>query len=698
MKKFNSLPKSIRLTITAAPLWLLGSATWAGELGYGFAPGLMAGKDFLEGQVIVGYRTGTDSKAVATAAQALGGTVAKEIQDSAILLNFGSEQQAQAAIREIAKRADVQFIERNGVIRVPPQSQSSNFRSPKQRLKNANDVTVNSVSADPTTGFEYHLTIIRKTAVLPALSATPPTVAVLDTGVDWTHPDLAGKVLLGKNTIANNNLPFDDNGRGTHIAGIIAAKAGNAVLGEGVCPNCKILAIKVLNSGGAGTVFDVAEGLKYARTWIPPAGTPPVKVVNVSFWGIASPLIANEVLALKNAGKVLVAAAGDDNASTALNIYPAADPNTALRVTATEEHDCRAYFSNFSPSTVPTRYNIAAPGWQIPSTLPDMGYAYRSGTPMASAMVAGGAALVWGQIPGLTRDQLVNRLIFNGKMVNCGFAAPTRRLDVRRAITGVSETTMIGRLLDPATGKAPVPSTAPSTAQLFAGGALLKSDLTDRGGFYEMTGLAAGTLRELRGFRAGYVNATLRKNFPISAGLISGPLTDALPGARPAGHATITLDWKTSQPIKHTTGCIASCNGWDLDLSIRLPSGTYIDPSNNPGTLLAAPYIRSVRDSFSDLQPLEGIVISNLAANGVYRVFVDNWPPSETAGDPSFNNSWTGSQASVQMYNGAALFGIFYPAPIANCGLNRYWHVGNLTKNGTAYIWANVNTCSNIIP
>lgn len=677
----------------AAASLSLGSAVQAGELGYGFAPGLVAGKDFVEGQVIVGYRAGTNTRAMIAAAQILGGKVEKEIQGSAVLFDFSSERQAQVAIRQMANRPDVLFVERNGFMRVPPKPEMPNLRLQRQKLNGRGDATINAVSADPGTGFQYHLTVIRKTAALPALSATPPTVAVLDTGVDWTHPDLAGKVLLGRNTVANNLIPFDDNSHGTHVAGIIAAKAGNAAYGEGVCPNCKILAVKVLNSEGRGTFFDIAEGMKYARTWAPPAGTQPMKVLNMSLGGPSSALIASEVLALKTAGKVLVASAGNENSSTTLS-YPGADPNTALRVTATEQHDCRTNFSNFSPSTAPTRYNIAAPGWQIPSTVPDLGYAYFSGTSMSSPVVAGAAALVWGQLPSLTRDGLVNRLIANGKAISCGFAASTRRVDVRKAITGVSETALVGRLLDPFTGKAPSLNTVPATAQLFSGAALLKSDLTDRGGSYEMTALAAGTLRDLKGIRAGYVNALLRKNVTLTTGLVAGPFTDALPAARAAGNATITLDWKNTQPIVDTTGCTSTCNGWDFDLFVKLPSGTYIDPYLNPGDLITAPYVRSGRDSASDLEPTETIVIGNLAANGIYRVFAENW----ATGGTGFNDSWTGSLASVQAYNGAASVGTFYPAPPATCGLNRYWHVGNLTKNGTAYTWNNVNTCSNVKP
>jgi subtilisin family serine protease len=83
---------------------------------------------------------------------------------------------------------------------------------------------------------------------------------------------------------------------------------------------------------------------------------------------------------------------------------------------------------------------------------------------MATPVVAGTAALVWGQFPALTRNQLVTRLITNGKPISKGFAATTRRVDVRKAITGTSETALVGRLLDPFTALAPSPPTTPDNA------------------------------------------------------------------------------------------------------------------------------------------------------------------------------------------------------------------------------------------
>jgi len=201
----------------------------------------------------------------------------------------------------------------------------------------------------------------------------------------------------------------------------------------------------------------------------------------------------------------------------------------------------------------------------------------------------------------------------------------------------------------------------------------------------------------LRGDRAGYVNNVLR-GFATANNVVTGPITDALPKVRAAGNATITLDWKTTQPQFDTPGCSDACNGWDFDLTVKLPVGTYIDPLLNPGSLVAAPFARNPRDSFNDNEPLETVVIGATAANGVYQVVVDRWYSDDGTG-PEFNPFWAGSQASVQLYNGATPIGLFYGAPPASCvATTRYWHVGSLTKSGTTYTWTNINTCTSTKP
>ena len=649
-------------------------------------------RDFALAERVVGFNEGVtnSTQGLEHAAQASGGRVVDRLDDPknrAVLLKFPTEQAAQAAQDGLAKRPDVQYVERNGI------------------------VEATGVSSDPLVGFQWHHTVIRKTANLGTLPSAPPTIAVVDSGVDYNHPDLAGKVIKGPDFVNKDFDPMDDipNSHGTHVAGVAAATAANGQFGEGVSPNSKILAIKVLSSSNLSFDFDVVQGLAYART---AKTTPATKVINTSLCADLAQnapegpqVLRDEVAAIKDAGKILVASAGNENSSPDNDgcTYPGNDPNTALRVTATEEHDCRTLFSNFSPASNPTFYNIAAPGWNILSLTPNNGARFASGTSMAAPMVAGAAALVWGKTPSLTREQVVNKLVSTGEKTSCGFAAPTPRLDVRKALLGTSETAIVGQLLDPETGEAPGFGTPPATAKLFSGDTLLKSDATNESGFYEMTGLRAGTGRTLKATRSGSVKGTLRKGISIVNGQVAGASTDALPQARDTGNATVTIDWKTWQPgfLPETPGCMDSCNGWEFDLRVKLPDSNIVEPP--AGSLTSAPFVYAPKDSSSlptrTSDPVETVIIGSQAANGTYKV-IANKPPDLSAFGGEWNPSWNGSQASVQMYNGAASLGGGLKAVPSTCGTNQFWYVGDLTKSGTSYTWTNKNKnfCTNIAP
>src|SRR5215207_1379606 len=646
-------------------------------------------REFAPAERVVGLNEGVTNttQGLEQAAQASGGRVIDRLDDpknSAVLLEFPTEQAAQAASEGLANRPDVQYVERNGI------------------------VEATAVSSDPQVGSQWHHTVIRKTANLGTLPSAPPTIAVVDSGVDYNHPDLAGKVIKGPDFVNKDFNPMDDLGHGTHVAGVAAATAGNGQFGEGVSPNSKILAIKVLSSVDKSFDFDVVQGLAYARN---ANTTPATKVINTSLcadFDVNAPegpqVLRDEVAAIKDAGKILVASAGNENSSPDNDgcTYPGNDPNTALRVTATEEHDCRTLFSNFSPASNPTFYNIAAPGWNILSTDPNNGSRFASGTSMAAPMVAGAAALVWGKTPSLTREQVVDKLVSTGETTSCGFAAPMPRLDVRKALLGTSETAIVGQLLDPETGEAPGFGAPPATANLFSGTTLLKSDATNESGFYEMTGLRAGTGRTLKATRSGSVKGTLRKGISIVSGQVAGASTDALPQARDTGNATVTIDWKTWHPgfLPETLECMDSCNGWEFDLRVKLPDSNIVEPP--AGSLTSAPFVYAPKDSSTlptrTSDPVETVIIGSQAANGTYKV-IANKPPDLSAFGGEWNPSWNGSQASVQMYNGAAsLVGGGLKAVPSTCGTNQFWYVGNLKKTGTSYTWTNQNLCTNTAP
>jgi hypothetical protein len=215
-----------------------------------------------------------------------------------------------------------------------------------------------------------------------------------------------------------------------------------------------------------------------------------------------------------------------------------------------------------------------------------------------------------------------------------------------------------------------------------------------------MTGLTAGTGMKLKATRSGSVSGTLRNGISIVDGKVTGPSTDALPQARDTGNATITVDWKTAQPKTDTEGCVDTCNGWDLYLRIKHPDGYY--PLS--GSLTESPFVYFQRNfSFNEGIPLQLGVIGSQAADGPYKVIVQNsWRGDSASPSPVFNPSWDGSQASVQISNGAAplaasLGGGLKRVP-SNCDTTLFWYAGDLTKSGTSYSWTNKNQCINTEP
>ncbi|WP_433437408.1 S8 family serine peptidase [Nonomuraea sp. CA-141351] len=230
-------------------------------------------------------------------------------------------------------------------------------------------------------------------------------VAVVDTGVDYTHPDL--NVVARANCVTGlclNNSGTDDNGHGSHVAGIIGAK-DNTVGSVGVAPGARIHGVKVLNSAGSGTLSAIAAGIDWV---VARAST--IEVINLSLGcsGCSSSAISSAITNAVNAGIVVVVAAGNSHANTS-SFFPANHPDV-VTVSAltdndglaggaggstlscrseTDQDDTSAFYSNYG-STV----EITAPGTCIYSTWMNGGYNTISGTSMASPHVAGAAGIL----------------------------------------------------------------------------------------------------------------------------------------------------------------------------------------------------------------------------------------------------------------------------------------------------------------
>lgn len=200
-------------------------------------------------------------------------------------------------------------------------------------------------------------------------------LAVVDTGVDWNHQDLQGKVILGWDFAYGDPEPDDVYGHGTHVSGIAAANSNDGIGIAGVCWKCQILAVKVLTDDGWGYWEWVAEGISYA-TWNG------AKVINLSLGGSeGSEVLHDAIIDAYNAGVTVVAAAGNEWWGPVL--YPAKYPET-IAVSATDHNDQLAWFSSLGPEV-----DVAAPGEDILSSLPGNDYAWWSGTSMATPHVVG---------------------------------------------------------------------------------------------------------------------------------------------------------------------------------------------------------------------------------------------------------------------------------------------------------------------
>lgn len=209
-------------------------------------------------------------------------------------------------------------------------------------------------------------------------SGDPIKAAIIDTGIDLSHPDLKDNIKGGYNAISPTKSANDDNGHGTHVAGIVGA-LNNTIGVIGVGPQIDLYAVKVLNRNGSGYLSDVIEGLD----WAIKNG---MQVVNMSL-GTSSDILSfrEAVQRVNQAGIVQVAAAGNSGSSV---IFPAAYPEV-IAVSATDSTDTIASWSSRGPEV-----DLAAPGVSIYSTYKGQTYKTLSGTSMAAPHVTGTAALV----------------------------------------------------------------------------------------------------------------------------------------------------------------------------------------------------------------------------------------------------------------------------------------------------------------
>lgn len=279
---------------------------------------------------------------------------------------------------------------------------------------------------DPSFGNQWGMTKIQAPDAWNLTTGSSSVkVAILDTGIDQDHEDLAAKVVANRNFTKSRTVD-DQYGHGTHVAGIAAASTNNNKGVAGAGYNTSLMNVKVLGDNGSGNYSWIASGI----TWAADNGA---NVINMSLGGgSSSSALANAVNYAWSKGVVVVAAAGNSNTSSPS--YPAYYGNV-IAVAATDKNDAKASFSNYG-----SWVDIAAPGVDIYSTLPNhnnriglKNYGYLSGTSMAAPFVAGVAALVVARYPAWTNTDVRNRLLASTDPTT-GFSTSLGRVNASKSV------------------------------------------------------------------------------------------------------------------------------------------------------------------------------------------------------------------------------------------------------------------------
>jgi subtilisin family serine protease len=357
----------------------------------------------------------------------------------------------QTVASQYAAMADVVYAEPNIQIKLddPAQQASAHDLFDRQSpfpLPNdpqfGDQWALNNLGQD---GGKEHADIDALKAWLTTKGSQDVVVAVLDTGVDFTHVDLVHNMWVRPENVPAysddelgtiNDLngfddtqsipdPMDDNGHGTHCAGIIGAEGDNGEGIAGVNWKVKIMPLKFLGRGGFGSVDDAIEAINYAIDRKEHGVN--IRIISAS-WGSTtkSRALEDTIRAAGNAGILFVAAAGNDSSNNDRRPHFPSNydlPNV-ISVAALDRSDNLAGFSNFGAKTV----HVAAPGKDILSTWLNDGYREASGTSMATPYVSGVAALIIANQPNISVEKLKNRILssvdkldsLNGKVASGG--------------------------------------------------------------------------------------------------------------------------------------------------------------------------------------------------------------------------------------------------------------------------------------
>jgi hypothetical protein len=325
------------------------------------------GKTYREGRVLVKPHPGLSDFALATILAAHGGREVERLHDLDVRVVDVPPQAEEAVAHALAQNPQIDFAEPDALVE-------------------PNDTVPN----DPDYGSAWHLPKIQAPGAWDVSRGGGVVIAILDTGVDGSHPDLAGKMLPGWNSVDQNADTADIFGHGTAVAGTAAAATNNGTGVASVAWDAQILPVRITDrSDGAAYYSDMANGL----TWAADHGA---RVANISYDATPSATVANAAAYMRSRGGLVVVAAGNSGTDPGY-----ADSPYMISVSATTSSDTRASWSSYG-----NYVDVSAPGSSILTTNNGGGYGHWSGTSFASPVTAGVVALIMAANPDLGPDQV----------------------------------------------------------------------------------------------------------------------------------------------------------------------------------------------------------------------------------------------------------------------------------------------------
>jgi subtilisin family serine protease len=611
------------------PLLVFAAIACALTLGDGRSQAAKPTPEAAPGEILVGFRDGVSSAEQAKVLAKIGAAEKRKFKRIRGALLHVNQNKVDRILEELRSDSRVRYAEPNFLVHADATPNDPFFT----RLWGLNNTgqTVQGLTGLPDADIDA------PEAWNVTTGSSAVTVAVIDTGIDGSHPDLgpqmwvnAGENCSGCRTdgidndgngyiddwrgwdwVNDDNNPTDDHGHGTHVAGTIGAAGNNGIGVTGVNWQVRLMPLKFLSSAGSGTTADAISAVLYAAD-------KGADVLNNSWGGDTySQALADAIAVADDHNSLFVAAAGNSGTDNdAMPDYPSSyDLPNVISVAATEHRDGLAWFSNIGKRTV----DLGAPGLNIYSTWPGGGYQFLTGTSMAAPHVSGAAALLKAAFPSAT-DLGIKSLLLNSVDPNSSLAGRTSsggRLNVATAATCSStpkiwfEAPGAGFAVDVGT---PISITAIATRCADAGGIQLTG--AANGAPFSMTprgdGLYTGTFTPTA---SGALTLSLTATTAAGTATrsVSGVVSQAYPIT--AGGPAVTITTRTADENARLRFDGQAGQRVSLKLSAVSMSSAYVSILKSDGTPLGGNVYVSIFGGFLDTRALP--------ATGSYTILVD---------------------------------------------------------------------------